>query len=301
MMWTAAFDRFVAPARARPGIWRLMGGVALTIAIYAVTITILFGGIAAVAGPEALAALLSSIASGGSPIGVLVLLATFTGMAVGPMAAVRVLHDRPIGSLFGPGLRAGFTVGAAAGFLVLAASLLLPSGLPVARNTPTDLFLTYLPFALVGLLLQTGAEELLFRGYLQQQLAARFDHPVMWMVLPSVLFGLLHLDPASTGPNAWWIVAATGLFGLIAADLTRVTGNIGAAWGLHMVNNVFAVLIVAVEGSLSGLSLWVVPVEASELSPVVIMRDMLVTVIVWLLIRLRLAERAGGQGPTGNP
>jgi hypothetical protein len=106
-----------------------------------------------------------------------------------------------------------------------------------------------------------------------------------------VAFGLLHYDPAGAGTNAWWIVAAATVFGLVAADLTRVTGNIGAAWGLHMVNNTFAVLIVGVDGTLSGLSWWVASVSTEELSPMLIAQDILVTTIIWLCLRLWLAGR----------
>ncbi len=52
-------------------------------------------------------------------------------------------------------------------------------------------------------LIQTGAEELVFRGYLQQQLAARFASPLIWMVLPALIFGAVHYDPATAGPNVW--------------------------------------------------------------------------------------------------
>ncbi|MEM7491371.1 MAG: type II CAAX endopeptidase family protein, partial [Pseudomonadota bacterium] len=291
-MWTRPFDRFVAPARTAPGLLRLFGGVVLAVAIYFVTIVALLGLVVSLAGFEALDAWLGQIAIGDTPTAVLLLLATFVGMALGPMAAARWVHKRPARGLFGPGVVAGFALGTAAGTTLLLVSLLLPAPFEIARNTPSDVFWTFLPLALLGLLVQTGAEEILFRGYLQQQLAARFDHWAAWLVLPSVAFGLLHYDPAGAGANAWWIVVAATLFGLVAADLTRVTGNIGAAWGLHMVNNSFAVLVVALDGTLSGLSWWVIPATAAELSPILIAQDMMVTVIIWLVLRLWIAKRA---------
>jgi DNA-directed RNA polymerase subunit RPC12/RpoP len=51
----------------------------------------------------------------------------------------------------------------------------------------------------VGVLIQTGAEEVLFRGYLQQQLAARFASPIAWMVLPSAIFALPALPARDHG------------------------------------------------------------------------------------------------------
>ncbi|MEM7491084.1 MAG: CPBP family glutamic-type intramembrane protease, partial [Pseudomonadota bacterium] len=180
-MWTRPFDRFVAPARTAPGLLRLFGGVVLAVAIYFVTIVALLGLVVSLAGFEALDAWLGQIAIGDTPTAVLLLLATFVGMALGPMAAARWVHKRPARGLFGPGVVAGFALGTAAGTALLLVSLLLPAPFEIARNTPADVFWTFLPLALLGLLVQTGAEEILFRGYLQQQLAARFDHWAAWL------------------------------------------------------------------------------------------------------------------------
>ncbi|MEM6897080.1 MAG: hypothetical protein AAF576_06845, partial [Pseudomonadota bacterium] len=54
------------------------------------------------------------------------------------------------------------------------------------------------------------------------------------------------------------------LFALISADVTARTGSIGAAWGLHFVNNVQALLIISVLGPLSGLSLGTLGVTAAS-------------------------------------
>ncbi len=113
------------------------------------------------------------------------------------------------------------------------------------------------------------------------------------MALPALAFGALHYDPASAGANAPWIVASATLFGLVAADLTRVTGSIGAAWGFHFVNNASAILLLSIDGSLSGLSLWTTPMPVGAIPPVLLAQDMLFTVIVWACIRLWLARRGG--------
>ncbi|MEM8822353.1 MAG: type II CAAX endopeptidase family protein [Pseudomonadota bacterium] len=291
-MWTPQFDRFVAPARPKAGLLRFFAGTVLCVLIYFLAIMVMLGLVIGFVGFQALDGWLGEIAIGDTPVAVLLLLGTFIGMALGPMAVARWLHDRPALGLFGTGLWRSFGLGAAAGASVLLISLLLPAPFELTRNTPSEVFWTFLPLALIGLMIQTGAEEILFRGYFQQQLAARFNHWVIWMVLPSIAFGLLHFDPTSAGANAWWIVAAATLFGLVAADLTRVTGNIGAAWGLHMVNNTFAVLVVALDGTLSGLSWWVAPVSAADLSPILIAQDMMVTIIIWLALRLWIAKRS---------
>ncbi|MEO0990702.1 MAG: CPBP family intramembrane glutamic endopeptidase, partial [Pseudomonadota bacterium] len=148
-------------------------------------------------------------------------------------------------------------------------------------------WLMYLPLTLVGLLVQTGAEELAFRGYLQQQVAARFRHPVFWMVIPSVLFGFLHYDPVSMGGNALIIVGATTMFGLMAADLTARSGNLGAAWGMHFANNFFALAVVAVEDTITGLALYRTAYGAgdADIPLASLALDFVVLILAWGLCR----------------
>jgi membrane protease YdiL (CAAX protease family) len=131
------------------------------------------------------------------------------------------------------------------------------------------------------LLLQVTSEELVFRGYLQQQLAARFDSRWIWYVLPSVLFGFLHYDTEIMGSNAWIVVAHTTIFGMIAADVTARTGNLGAAIGLHFANNLFALTIISLDGSLSGLGLYK---TAFHVSDEVAIRSVLIPDIFFLIL-----------------
>ena len=47
------------------------------------------------------------------------------------------------------------------------------------------------------------------------------------MSLPSLLFGLLHYDPLTFGPNALPLAIWSAVFGLAAADLTARAGKTG--------------------------------------------------------------------------
>ncbi|MEZ5685612.1 MAG: CPBP family intramembrane glutamic endopeptidase [Paracoccaceae bacterium] len=101
----------------------------------------------------------------------------------------RGLHQRALGSLLGAQVLRDFRkvlIPLAALWLALLLALLNPD---VGRSAPLPTVLTWLPLVLPLLVLQIGAEELVFRGYLLQQLGARFHHPLIWMGLPSVLFG----------------------------------------------------------------------------------------------------------------
>lgn len=161
---------------------------------------------------------------------------------------MRRLHGLPLRSLFGPpelAWRQGVAV-ALMVFAVLAAQDLLPPW-PLLGNIaairPVGEWLMWLVPGLVLLLVQTGAEEAFFRGYLQQQLAALSDRPLIWMGLPSLIFGIVHYWNAP-GPveGVLWAVWA-GLLGLACADLAARGGTLGPAIGLHFANNVASTIV----------------------------------------------------------
>jgi len=310
-MWTPEFERFVAPARRRPQLWRVALGLVLIFAVY---VALHLGTVALVgllivfqAPPTDAVEMqrwFGDFVVGRNPTGVVAVLLCFAGMVLGAAMAARWLHSRPISSLWGTDIWRGFAPAAliTLGIGGLSALLAFGEGVELVPNTPLPMFLTFLPAALLALAIQTGAEEVVFRGYLQGQLAARFQSPLVWMLLPSLLFGALHVDHASlieTGrfaENDAMIFAATTLVGLLAADLTRVTGSLGAAWGLHFANNVQALLIVSLDDVLSGLSLWHTPFgpHDTEVLPMLLVQDMVLLMVIWAAIRLWLSRRRHG-------
>ena len=294
MQYSAHID-FVAPARLRTSLWRLILGLVLSAAVYALGIALIFGLLVAVSGFEGANIWMQRMASEGTPTATLLVLATFIGMGVGPILAARLLHKRAMATLFGPiqPTTRHFAIAVAVCTLIYGVMGLIPSGVTPAANLSPGLWASFLPLALVGVLVQTGAEEVLFRGYIQQQMAARFSSPLAWMVLPSALFAVLHYQPGLMGDNAWLVVGAVFLFAVLAADLTAKTGSIGAAWGFHFANNCVAILFVAMDGPLSGLALYTLPsaeMTSSALRPL-LMTDMAVTLLVWGAIRLAVSRR----------
>lgn len=289
------FAAYVAPARPRNQLWRLVLGFALILGTYFAWMALMGLAVWALTGLDLLEDRLSSIGEGTDPTTMLALLATFIGGWIGVWLAARLIHGRGWRSLFGhpPRVLADFVLGMMAmlvigGGLALAAWPLLP---PVLPALPLGLWLTVLPLALLGVLIQTGAEELVFRAYLQQQLAARFTSPLVWMGLPSVLFGLAHFAPDQAGDTVWLVVAATTLFGLIAADLTARSGTLGLAWGLHFANNVLAILVVSAMPGLDGLALWRLAPGAGDILRPLLLIDMALLVAVWAACRLWLRRR----------
>ncbi len=295
-MHSEPFATFIAPARARAEFWRLGLGIVVIVVVYVASIAILWllaGMLAAWFGVAAApdAAMLSQ-----SPLAVILVIFSFAGMMLGVVLAVRLVHRRAVGTLFGPAarVRRDFVFGAALILAAFAVALVLwPGRSELVAGMPWRLWLMLLPVALIGLMIQTAAEEMLFRGYLQQQLAARFRTALVWMLLPSIVFGLLHYEPVMMGGNVWLVVAATGFFGLVAADLTARSGSLGLAWGLHFGNNAIALLIVSAGTGLEGLALYRLPAgedHEAVLRPL-ILGDMAVMAVLWGICRFWLRGR----------
>lgn len=289
-----AHDTFVDPARDRPELWRLAAGIALLMILYVGLHWALEGALMLVLGDPGYFNFRATTSSGRTPGGVLFALAGFGFMILAMMAVLHQLHDRSLSSLIGPlpQARTQFTRTLVAVALASLAIWVLPPAeydLPMTRGLPFQQWLVLLPPALVVLLIQTSAEEIVFRGYLQQQLAARFNTPIVWMLVPSALFAMLHYRP-DAGENAVWLILWAGIFGLVAADLTARSGTLGPAIALHLASNISAVLLVSGDPGFSGLALWRMDLDLSDpamLRPM-LMVDAMVLLVTWLSVRLAL-------------
>ncbi|MGR3434404.1 MAG: lysostaphin resistance A-like protein [Shimia sp.] len=277
----APFDPLRAAARERGFAWRTLAGlVACFLAGLAGVFAVGYAATGLVGMPPGF---LAEMARGERPGAALALLATFLGMAAGPLLAVWLLHRRPVATLWGAGLRRDFVSATAIGLGIgLATMAVAVLAFDVRPNLDPVTWALLLPAALILVAIQTGAEELLFRGYLQQQLGAYIASPLAWMVLPSLTFGALHISGDLPPANAAAVFAATSLFGIVAADLTARTGGIGAAWGLHFANNVQVILILSAQGPLSGLALFHAPfTQADPGLWRLILLDMVLIVAIW--------------------
>lgn len=289
------FDGFTALALPYVQLWRVGLGVVLTLALYlAGTLLFIAGSLFAFGdtSPE-MAAFAVGEGVGQTSLSVFLLLATFAVLAAALFLAVRICHKRGPGSLFGvvDGRARYFwtATGVSLGVTGIAMAISLPFT-DLTPNLATARWVIFLVPALILIAVQTGAEELVFRGYLQQQLGARFNGFLIWGLLPSVLFGIAHFEFASAGASAPFVAIAAGLFGVVAADLTARTGSIMAAWGMHFANNLVAILGVGVPGSITGLALYTtdMPLDDTEAILPFLILDMVLTVLVWFLVRRAL-------------
>jgi len=246
-----------------PALWRIAVGIALTILVAPIWfIFMLFAA-------DFFFALNISpvwqIVEARSPEAVLLLLASI--VAGLPMLAIvlRWLHNTTLRALFSNDpLRIRWFLAAVLVVAVLQAILFfIPQAPEIHPNLSLARWLTWLAPALVLILLQSTTEELVFRGYAQQMLLARFGHVWVALLIPSIIFGLGHYDPETYGQNALLAVAVIAVWGLMLAHLTWQSGSLLPAIGLHFANNVLAILVVSEQGNLSALALYHWPFDFS--------------------------------------
>ncbi|WP_458791564.1 lysostaphin resistance A-like protein [Yoonia sp. MH D7] len=250
---------FMRPALTNPAL----GSVMTIVVLMEITIVL---------GPVLLMALLPPDAvrafeAGTTPAAVIAQLLIFALFIAALVVMVRKWHGRGFWSMVGPVTPTitHFKTAAIGVGLVLLLQTFLPPWINLAEIEtvrPIIPWLAWIPVTIGALVIQTGMEELYFRGYLQQQLNAISTKPWVWMGLPSLLFGAGHYmsgyGPADGIVYAFWAT----LLGLACADLTARTGNIGAAVGLHLSNNLFAFILVGVtDWPSTGLALLLYPYE----------------------------------------
>ncbi|MEL7014291.1 MAG: CPBP family intramembrane glutamic endopeptidase [Pseudomonadota bacterium] len=283
-------DSLIRPGRTSSNPARLIIGCVMVVAVY-LSLAFLFAQyLPAFIGADAVQAAYDE----DSTSYVFLMLFQFVFMIVALSMVLRTIHRRQLRTLIGRRDRAirdfWLCVKYLAPLYIVFWVMPMPEGLQLEAHLQLGQWLFFLPIALCLVMIQISAEELLFRGYLQSQLAAQFRQPLVWIAIPSVLFGLLHYSPALAGENAWMLVLWAALFGVAAADLTARSGTLGPALALHFINNVFAILFAAPEGNLDGAALYTFPLELDTpgLAGTVLPLEILMTLCAWLCCRLAI-------------
>ena len=191
---------------------------------------------------------------GGPVADVVELLAVAAGFGLGVRSAVTFCQGRPFGSLFGPDLRlrpgrvaagAGLWLAGLAAGIAVAAAIDALSGGPAAAGPavatgapPWGESALLLAAGAVAFPLQSGAEELVFRGWLTQTLGQLVRPRLQLAALVGILFAAAHVPHG--GPAFLALVVTSVGFSL----LSLYDGRLELAIGAHAAHN----LVLAVAG-----------------------------------------------------
>ncbi|MCA0921786.1 CPBP family intramembrane glutamic endopeptidase [Pseudooceanicola nanhaiensis] len=291
----APHDGYIAPARRDPALFKIVIAFFAVEFLFTLGITALDYLLMQVAPGAALA-----MWDGSTPVALSLQLLSFGIMAGAVILVARAFYQRGAASLFGPvriAARDLLRVFVAAGLVFLAVELLPPwyGFEPSTEFRPLLGWIAALPLGMAALLVQTGSEEVFYRGLLQQQVAARFSHPIAWLILPNAIFALAHyengIDPTDAAQYVIWAFA----FGVAASDLTARTGSLGAAIGFHLANNAYSFLFFGEQGAPdSGLAYVLLPAWVPEdglVGPVfsiTLLIELAIVGLCWLAARLAL-------------
>ncbi|WP_170480099.1 CPBP family intramembrane glutamic endopeptidase [Ruegeria arenilitoris] len=287
----SSHEQLVKAVRSYPELWRLLVGLLIIVIVVTLLNAVLFSTIASIA-PLGWG---DALQHGSTPLAVLIVLTSFIFTIFSVALVARRLQHRPPMTVVGqPSLafRQFWRVLIALIALSLALFVLPPydMGAPLQQNLSFGTWFLLLPLSVGAVLIQSSAEEILFRGFLQQSLAARFRTPVIWMGVPAILFAAGHYAPATAGDNALLVTVWAGIFSILTADLTARAGTLGPAIALHFFNNATALLLLSLPDNLGGLALFHIPYDASDTG---LLRqwlyvDFAVMIVGWLTARLAI-------------
>ena len=272
MIDPGAFEAYRNSPNGKTTLPRLIAGVAVIVVFWVLsTLAVIFAGMSVSAWLQAGAGQAPDMAGFlATPVGVLTALGSFAGIWIGAWVAMRFIHGEALSALFGNSRRLswnGFAKGFCAVILTsLVSEILLYAMQPeIARGTIDFMsWLTALgPVALLTFL-QTSSEELLFRAYLPRGLAKRFVSPVVWALLPVLVFTSLHWSTAATPVMNVMGLTTIAVFAALLMTLVYATGNLGASFGAHLANNLFGFLLISHQEAYNAFALFVArPLEGA--------------------------------------
>jgi CAAX protease family protein len=164
----------------------------------------------------------------------------FGSLLVSLMVSIAIVQRKRPGDVIGRWRWSAFLFGAGVWAVLGCVSTLLdfliaPGGFVLSLSGATPVLAVS---ALIGLSIQTFAEEFIFRGFLTQGFLLALKRPLPAAIASGLLFGALHI------PNGLWQAVNAGFFGCICSLIAIRTGGIALTFGVHLVNNYFGAVIV---------------------------------------------------------
>lgn len=208
--------------------------------------------------PEANATLMKAM--GVSPIAYLLFLLVFPASLIALYFGQKFLHKRTILSLHTSAKKIRWSRGMQAfliTWIVLGSLTAIGhfSGLsPINTNFDTGRFLMYAVVSLIFIPMQSGTEEIVFRGYLNQGFTHILKNKWIAFIITSALFASMHLSNPEALKGAedgilLLTMSSYFFFGFVACLMVWMDDGLESAIGFHAANNTFAAIFVNYEGS----------------------------------------------------
>jgi len=208
--------------------------------------------------PEANATIIKAM--GVSPVAYMLFLLVFPFTLIALYLGQKYIHKRSILSLHTAAKKIRWSRGMQAFFItwIVLGSLTAVghfSGLsPINTNFDAGRFLIYAVVSLIFIPMQSGTEEIVFRGYLNQGFTHILKNKWIAFIVTSALFASLHLsNPEATKGAEDGILLLTMssyfIFGFVACLMVWMDDGLESAIGFHAANNTFAAIFVNYEGS----------------------------------------------------
>ena len=169
---------------------------------------------------------------------------TFFVAAIAVPLVTRYLLKRPWWSFGFPEGRINWRalgIALAVGLFVSLASTLIfgAAGLLRIHFQTLDMgqWLLLLVVAGTGLLVQTGTEEFMYRGYLTQFVRRYTANPIAFIGVPAMIFAAMHIANIAAFGGHWYALLPYLVSALLYAWFAYRTGALWMAIGLHWANN----------------------------------------------------------------
>lgn len=144
------------------------------------------------------------------------------------------------------------------GIIVWGILILADTAITVLTSSPSEYEFrfnagAFFPLLLIILIImpfQTSIEELIFRGYLAQGMA-RWTKNRWWvLVIPSLLFALMHIVNPEVKEYGFWLSMPQYLImGLMLGLISILDDGIELALGIHFINNALSAILVTHKAS----------------------------------------------------
>ncbi|MDR0370507.1 MAG: CPBP family intramembrane metalloprotease [Prevotellaceae bacterium] len=199
---------------------------------------------------------LNTFLNAGTPFSLFLLISIFAFSLLFSVIFIKSAHNRRFSELINgtSTIRwSHFSWGAFIWFTLSLIYLLIDFYMHPTQFTIRFEFSTFIRLVVVALIcvpFQTTYEEYIFRGYLAQGIGIYTKSRWMSIIIPGILFGLMHVTNPEVQQFGFWVMMPHYIgFGLIVGLIAILDDGIELSMGIHAANNIFSAIFVTTDQS----------------------------------------------------